>query len=908
MPLNQIPKAYNYQFLQGGGEMGELIRSIDWSATPIGAVETWPQSLRIAISIILSTPFPMYIAWGNEYTQFYNDGYRPILGSTKHPQAMGISTRDTFSEIWHIVGLMFSDVMKGKPIWAPNFMYLLERNGFPEECYFDFSYSPIYTENNDVGGVLVTVIETTEKFKYVEAVKEKNNELQFVINAANLATWDLNAVTKKFTANHRFLEWFGLEKKPVYDLEEAMNRIIAPQRAQAYDEMNKALTYSSTGDYEISFTIRNPAENNNRILRVKGKVIVDENRVAQRFSGTLDDITKGITAHRALLKSEENLRNLVLNAPVAMAVFSGPQYVVEIANVKILELWGKTQEQVMDKPVFEGLPELKSQGIDKLLFNVYTTGERFIADELTVDLFRNGVMQTIYVNFVYEALKDANNNIYGIAAVAVEVTEQINARQRVEEAEERTRLAINAADMGTFDLNIKTSKFITSSRYDEMMGFSETAEHQAYVAAIHPDDLPIRNEAFKTAIETGKLSYIARILKEEEIIWMQSYGQVYYDAPDKPARSLGAVLDITRQQHILQELKASEEQLRLATSAAELGTFDMNLVKGTMEWDNRCRELFGISHNDAVSYEKDFLQGLHEDDRERIGKIIDDLFNKSISNGDYDVEYRTIGVDDKKLRWLRAKGKVFFNEKDEAVRFIGSVFEITDQKQDELRKNDFIAMVSHELKTPLTSLKAYVQLLNAKAKKENDNLGMMALGKTEIQVNKMTAMINGFLDVSRLESGKIIVDKRMFNLAELARDIIDEIILITPAHTINLMPCEPLTVFADSDKIGYVINNFLSNAAKYSPKSKFIEVRCELKGDTAEVSVKDEGMGIKQHHIDKVFDRYFRVENKHTKQISGFGIGLYLCAEIIKRHNGKIWVQSESGKGSTFYFSIPLSN
>ena len=149
--------------LAGGGEMGALMRSIDWSRTAVGPIERWPQSLRTALSILLETGFPMYIAWGPEFTQFYNDGYRPILGSTKHPAAMGISTRQTFAEIWDIIGPMFEGVMRGTAVNVTDFMLPLDRHGFVEECYFIFSYSPIREETGDVGGVLVTVTETTER-------------------------------------------------------------------------------------------------------------------------------------------------------------------------------------------------------------------------------------------------------------------------------------------------------------------------------------------------------------------------------------------------------------------------------------------------------------------------------------------------------------------------------------------------------------------------------------------------------------------------------------------------------------------------------------------------------------------------------------------------------------------------
>ncbi len=149
--------------LAGGGEMGALMRSIDWSRTAVGPVARWPQSLRTALSILLETGFPMYIAWGKDFTQFYNDGYRPILGSTKHPSAMGISTRDTFAEIWPIIGPMFHGVLEGKPTTVVDFLLPLDRHGFVEECYFIFSYSPIREEGGRVGGVLVTVTETTQR-------------------------------------------------------------------------------------------------------------------------------------------------------------------------------------------------------------------------------------------------------------------------------------------------------------------------------------------------------------------------------------------------------------------------------------------------------------------------------------------------------------------------------------------------------------------------------------------------------------------------------------------------------------------------------------------------------------------------------------------------------------------------
>ncbi len=179
--------------LSGGGEMGALMRSIDWSKTAVGPVERWPQSLRTALSILLETGFPMYIAWGESYTQFYNDGYRPILGSTKHPMAMGISTRETFAEIWTIIGPMFQGVMEGRPTTLVDFLLPLDRHGFTEECYFIFSYSPIREESGRVGGVLVTVTETTQRLlgerrlKTTQALAAETRDARTVKDACLIA-------------------------------------------------------------------------------------------------------------------------------------------------------------------------------------------------------------------------------------------------------------------------------------------------------------------------------------------------------------------------------------------------------------------------------------------------------------------------------------------------------------------------------------------------------------------------------------------------------------------------------------------------------------------------------------------------------------------------------------------------
>lgn len=232
--------------------------------------------------------------------------------------------------------------------------------------------------------------------------------------------------------------------------------------------------------------------------------------------------------------------------------------------------------------------------------------------------------------------------------------------------------------------------------------------------------------------------------------------------------------------------------------------------------------------------------------------------------------------------------------------------DITEKKRDEQRKSDFIGMVSHELKTPLTSLSAILQVADAKLKVSEDAFLAGAMSKANTQVRRMSAMINGFLNISRLESGKILIEKQPFELGKLIEEVVDESRLTATTHQITYMPCAPVEVMADRDKLTSVLSNLIGNAVKYSPKGKMVSISCSADEDEVTVSVKDNGMGIKTPDLARIFDRYYRVETNHTQHISGFGIGLYLSAEIILRHQGRIWAESESGVGSTFYFSLPL--
>jgi PAS domain S-box-containing protein len=341
---------------------------------------------------------------------------------------------------------------------------------------------------------------------------------------------------------------------------------------------------------------------------------------------------------------------------------------------------------------------------------------------------------------------------------------------------------------------------------------------------------------------------------------------------------------------------------RLAIEAANVGTWIIDEATRVFITSARVKELFDHQPDEELSFESALLR-ISDKYREKVLQGIEEAFTQ---RKPYHMDFSISRANKARPRWVKAMGGYYHDDDGILSHISGVMMDITLQKEKELRKNKLIGMVSHELKTPLTSLKAYVQMLNAWAKKQKDVFVAGTLSKVEKQVKKMTSMINGFLSLAQVESGKIHLTLQDFDINELIREAMEEMLLLNPTAAITFQPKGVLMLNGDRDKIDQVLINFLSNAIKYSPEGGMIEINTRLIDNMVEVSVADQGLGIAQQDIEKLFNRYYRVENKHTEKIPGFGIGLYLCAEIISHHHGKISVQSEQGKGSTFSFTIPL--
>jgi len=220
------------------------------------------------------------------------------------------------------------------------------------------------------------------------------------------------------------------------------------------------------------------------------------------------------------------------------------------------------------------------------------------------------------------------------------------------------------------------------------------------------------------------------------------------------------------------------------------------------------------------------------------------------------------------------------------------------------RKDDFIGLASHELKTPVTSLSGYLQIINRRL--PQDDLNKPFIEKALAQINKLSGLISDLLDVSKIETGQLPLSFTGFDLLHLVREVIEVMQYSTKTHQLKLdTSIDKLLITADRQRIEQVIINLLSNAIKYSPGANLVNLSVSAVDNKALVAVQDFGLGITHDQQERIFTRFYRVEDM-AAHISGLGIGLFISKEIISRHNGRLWVESGSGKGSVFFFEIPL--
>lgn len=924
--------------LEAGGEMGGLIKNYNWSATSMGEPGQWPASLITSLGIILHSKLPMFLFWGPAHICFYNDAYRPSFGNDgKHPAALGKKGEDVWPEIWAGIKPVIDCTIAGqRATFNEDILLPIYKNGTMEDVYRTFSYSAVPGDECKPAGVLVVCTETTEKVKTAKKLSENDHRYRVLIEEATVATalfegrnmqikyandimtgyWsrDYNVIGKTLKEvfpeleNQSFFKllntvyttgepYVGIEEKAdllidgafktfyfnltykalrneegeIYGIHQmsvdVTEQVLAKQKiAEAEEKARLAITSADLGVYEIVYatdTITTDSrfdkiwgfdkpvsrtdyinsihpddmpmrlkahqtslisgqlyyeaklvrkDNSTHWIKVQGKVIFDEDGTPVKLIGVVQDITAQVVAQKKIEESEKSIRNMIIQAPVSMCILRGPSHVVEIANTRMFELWGKEEKELINKPVFEGLPEAREQGLEQLLLKVFTTGKRFVANERPVNLPRNNGIETVYLTFVYEALREGDGSISGIMAVALDVTAQVNARLKIEIAEERARLAISSADLGVYEVDLRTDELVTDTRYNEIFGFSYTASRKEFISVIHPNDLSVRKEAHKIALQTGLLDYEARIIKKNgSVSWIRAKGKVFFDEKGVAAKLLGVVQDITAQKQFAESLER-----KVAERTKELAETNLQLQQSNVEL------------------------------------------------------------------------------------------------------NQFAYIASHDLQEPLRKVRTFIELMQLSLGEVPEKTKVY-ISKIQNAAERMQTLIKDVLKFSLLSKER--KEFKKVDLNAILQSVLSDYELSVEQKQAQITADELPVIEAIPLQMNQLFTNLISNSLKFSSAERQLTINIhskkllkeevrgykELNEDKVHYAIefKDNGIGFAQENAEQIFTIFQRLHSR-TKY-EGTGIGLALCKKIVLNHFGIISANSRFNEGACFTIILPVN-
>jgi two-component system CheB/CheR fusion protein len=510
--------------------------------------------------------------------------------------------------------------------------------------------------------------------------------------------------------------------------------------------------------------------------------------------------------------------------------------------------------------------------------------------------------RTMIVN-AHRLVHGSGVNETQILLVFQDITRFREAEHNLTEAQEQLKLALEAGSVGTWLWNIKTNEVKGSREQAVLFGLDEEFFFTTYPEwenSLYPKDLHMVKQAIEKSIkEKTSLDIEFRIIKPDgNIRWILSKAKTYYDKKNEAERMMGVNIDITERKHAIAALEESEKRFHTLSDHAPV----MIWMADTRQHCNFLNQTW-LSFTGRKMEEEmgtGWYQEIHPEDRERFFEI----YNAAYVNREaFKVDYRLKRFDGE-YRWIMAHGVPRYTNEN-FIGFIGTCIDITERIDLERQKDDFMGIASHELKTPITSIKAYTQILQEKFRNINDPSSTSMLGRLDKQIDKLTTLINSLLDVARIQSGQMDYDEEFFDANDLITEVAEELQSTSPKHEIIRKFKNSGQVFADKARTAQVVRNLISNAIKYSPDSNNIIIETAQDDERYIVTVHDTGIGIPKDMQDRIFGRFFRVRESAGNRVSGLGLGLYISAQIIKQQGGEIWLQSEVGKGSSFSFSLP---
>jgi PAS domain S-box-containing protein len=619
-----------FAFLKGGGEMGERIRNFNWAATPVGPMEHWPQNLRTTLSLMMSTKFPMFLFWGKDLIQFYNDGYIKILTyQDRHPSALGQTAPECWDDVWPVLDPMITSVQSGKDVYMEDLMINHRHHGERMDTYWTFSYSPVWDDEGGVSGVVVICNETTETVKTINHLNDSKQELEFAIEAAELGIWDLNPATGQFTGNTRLKKWFGLAAEDEIPLVHATSVIDEKDRDRVNKAILQAMDYEGNGRYDEEYTINNPVTNTAITVRAQGRAWFGKDKKAYRFNGTLQDITSRRSAQREI--DEANQLATLATKSSGIGLFQ-----VELATGKIEYnpefsgiITGNTHSELAHRSDYVTYIHKDDLAIrDRALkegerTNEYLFSVRTIWDDGSVH----------YVTVTGAKIFDENGKAVSFSGTVKDITAQELQKLELKRSEERFKGMIAQAPIGV--CLFTGEDLVVEVANDIMLGY--WGKDASIIGKPFLEALPemtgqpfpkMLTDIYNTGVAQGGTA-VPAILEHEGVL-----ETFYYDFTYKPLFAddgtvygvMNMASDVTERVKIQQRIDESQQQILASFEESPVGIALIDEENLTFTMVNPFYgELVGRPVNDILG--KPLLEALPELEGQGIEELLFDVFD-----------------------------------------------------------------------------------------------------------------------------------------------------------------------------------------------------------------------------------------------------------------------------------------
>ncbi len=591
--------------------------------------------------------------------------------------------------------------------------------------------------------------------------------------------------------------------------------------------------------------------------------------------------------------AHQRLQDLFMQAPATIAVLHGPEHRFDLANPLFLQSLGR--KNVIGKPIREVVPEAGARKYIQLLDDVYQTGQSFVGNEMFVRTDRqgNGTLEEGYFNFVYQPSRSANGEVDGILIHGVEVTEQVRARKHIEELvraleEEQQALRTSERELSVLERRTRESLQALLTMAEALVQLPEEQKLAGADKHVAPS---IAQQLIELVTQVLGCTRASLTILDE------------HNHSSRPVAVVG--ISAEQERALLEQQPGSRLSEIVRDTPFEQALLTNEIV--VLDFDHPTLR----SRPNPYGIRTSALIPLRSSARV-IGMLAIDYGSEAHTFTESELDLAKAAADLTAL--------VIERERLLAQHAEAQANELAARESTRLME-EFLGIAGHELRTPLTTIKASIQLARRqleRAQTQNEGVALAQaatavqhlLNRAERQVGMQNRLVNDLLDVSRIQTGRLELHPELCDLVRLVHQVVDDQRDLTPER---IVLCDGSTdkevlVFADADRLRQVITNYLTNALKYSQPHKPVTVAVDVIGDNARVEVRDEGPGLSREQQRYIWERFYRVPDVEVKSGSsvGLGLGLHISRMIVERQGGSVGVESVQGKGSTFWFTLPL--